>query len=52
MVGGRNAARASYCFYRGYVVVNISFRFMAPFTRVARYCLRATLSATIKDSAV
>ena len=39
-------------FHRIYVVVNVSFLFMAPFTRVTHFSIHATLSATIRDSAI
>jgi len=39
-------------FHRIHVVVNLSFPFMAPVARVTHSSIHATLSATIRDSAV
>jgi len=39
-------------FHKIHVVVNVSFPFMAPFTRVTHSSIRATLSSTIGDSTV
>jgi len=41
-----------FVFHKIYVVVNISFPFMAPFTQVTYSAFRGTLSVAMRDSAV
>ena len=43
---------SAFIFFHGiHVMVNVSFPFMAPLTRVTHFSIRAALSATIRDSA-